>query len=78
MVECRGRNGWFKYNSNTVTVSEHTGECFVSINSTRHGKMPPIMITGKVDEVKRLIDSIQEALSKKMKPSSGESTIQEG
>ena len=54
MIECRGRNGWFKYdNSGVFELSNR--KVAITIQSKKIGKSSPIYISGERDEIKELL-----------------------
>jgi len=57
MIECRGRNGWFRYDSHQVLNGQET-TC-VSIYSSRRGEFPPIYLQGPKAEVLELLDQLR-------------------
>lgn len=66
-IECRGRNGWFKYGEHSVSVVpsiEKKGErkAYVLIRSSRYGKSAPIQFYGEPEDIKILLKDIIEKL----------------
>lgn len=55
-IACRGRNGWFKYNSHYTRVNH--GYAYIGVNSKRYGNTAPIVISGDPEEIISLIESI--------------------
>jgi len=71
MIECKGRNGYFRYFRNVVTVlrgfRSETNEAWVCIYSKRHGNSAPIVITGDPEEISTLLRAISDELKRKNK-----------
>lgn len=62
MIDCRGRNGWFKLAEAKVTVFQD-GTAAVSISSQQpYRDMPPIYLSGPIEEMQALVDDLQAQL----------------
>ncbi len=58
MIDCRGRNKWFKLHE--ASASLHGGEASVRMSSKKpYMDMPPIYFSGPVDEVLSLLDNLK-------------------
>ena len=62
MIECRGRNGWFKLTVAGVTVFRD-GTAAIGLASKRSSSMPPIYLSGPVEEMQALLDDLQAQLN---------------
>jgi len=60
-IECRGRNGWFKLAVAEVTVFRD-GTAAISMVSKRSFSMPPIYLSGPVEEMQALLDDLRAQL----------------
>lgn len=58
MIDCRGRNKWFKLHEASASV--HAGNAAVSMSSKKsYMDMPPIYFSGPIDEVVALLDDLK-------------------
>jgi hypothetical protein len=55
MVNCRGRNGWFKLGSWMMRFVPSAGHVCIELNSVREGKTPPIIFEGSTAKIKSLL-----------------------
>ncbi|MFH1721199.1 MAG: hypothetical protein ABH950_01195 [Candidatus Altiarchaeota archaeon] len=62
MIECRGRNGWFKLDHTETIVGKQ--DTFICLYSKIHGKVAPIMLTGSKDELLTLLNNIIDGIKK--------------
>jgi len=63
MIECRGRNGWFKLAVADVTVFRDRTAA-ISLASKRPCRdVPPIYLSGPVEEMQLLLDDLQAQLN---------------
>lgn len=62
MIECRGRNGWFNLSEASASVF-HNGTAAIRISSKNpYRDMPPIYLSGPLQEVQDLLDDLQAQL----------------
>lgn len=59
-IKCRGRNGYFNYCGNRVISGQDT--TWVDIHSRSEGKMPPIMMEGKKEDLVKVFQDILKKL----------------
>lgn len=59
MIECKGRNGYFIFDSFEVFIPE-CGDCLIEIYSKRKGAKlsAPITINGEIEEIKILLATL--------------------
>lgn len=63
MIECRGKNGWFNLAKADATVFQD-GTAAISISSQQpYRDMPPIYLTGPVEEMQALLEDLQAQLT---------------
>lgn len=64
MIDCRGRNRWFRLSEAHGYVNGQ-GEAMVSMRSKRQFRdMPPIYFAGPIDEVLVLLDDLKAQILK--------------
>jgi hypothetical protein len=66
-IECRGRNGWFNYHSNsswTYTTPDGSKVAYVQLWSRQSGRTSPIMITGPPDKLLALLQDMARKVRK--------------
>jgi len=56
-IECRGRNGWFRYFSSDVWAVESS--VHINLFSKRRGEFPPIHIEGPKAEILALLEELR-------------------
>lgn len=67
-INCRGRNGWFKYdNYSTMVINNYNSNLSknlarIEINSRRTGRNAPITISGDSEAVIKLLENIINSL----------------
>lgn len=55
MVNCRGRNGWFKLKSWRLWFIPASRHVSVELNSAREGSTAPVIFEGNATEMKSLL-----------------------
>ncbi len=58
MIQCRGRNGWFKLHEAEGYIFGPDAAVFIRSKSP-YRDMPPIYFSGPVDEVVALLDDLK-------------------
>ena len=58
MIDCRGRNGWFKFNRNNVIGNTWNDNKEINFYSKRAAYTPPIIFMGKKKELINLFEDI--------------------
>jgi hypothetical protein len=60
-ITARGRNGYFIVSEiNTIVCMDESAQ--ISVYSSRHGKTPPIIITGPLENMLKMLDKTRDAL----------------
>ena len=61
-ITARGRNGYFRVSEiNTIVCMDESAQ--ISVYSSRHGKTPPVVITGPLENMLKMLDRTKDALT---------------
>jgi hypothetical protein len=82
VIECRGRNGWFKYKDHSIWLHDNVATVPI-LNVNLYSKYPasvaPIIVLGRADDVLALFEDIVAAMKLKMeKPKPRMAIVLEG
>lgn len=63
MIECRGRNGWFKlYDASAYVCRDGTASVSL-VSKQPYRDMPPIYFSGPKEEILALLDQLRKELA---------------
>ena len=61
-ITARGRNGYFRVSEiDAIVCMDESAQ--ISVYSSRHGKTPPVVITGPLEHMLSMLDKTRDALS---------------
>jgi len=61
-ITARGRNGYFRVSEiDAIVCMDESAQ--ISVYSSRHGKTPPVVITGPLEHMLNMLDKIRDALT---------------
>ena len=63
MIECRGRNGWFRLHEASASVYQDGRAAVRVVSKQGYRDMPPIYLEGPKEEILALLDQLRKELA---------------